>query len=124
MGWGLSSSDAVAGGECTRAALRPGGLTRPCSPPAPATMPRKGTQPSTARRGREEPPQSPDGPSSDAEPEPPPGRAGSPAPASTGKYLAAPPLENARGGQRGSAPKPGLAGVWGRGAEGLRSWRL
>ncbi|XP_038301854.1 structural maintenance of chromosomes protein 4 isoform X1 [Canis lupus familiaris] len=46
-------------------------------------MPRKGTQPSTARRGREEPPQSPDGPSSDAEPEPPPGRAGSPAPAST-----------------------------------------
>ncbi|KAF0884940.1 SMC4 protein, partial [Crocuta crocuta] len=44
-------------------------------------MPRKGTQPSTARRRREEPPQSPDGASSDAEPEPPPGRAGSPAPA-------------------------------------------
>uniref|UniRef100_A0A8C7EXP8 Structural maintenance of chromosomes protein n=1 Tax=Neovison vison TaxID=452646 RepID=A0A8C7EXP8_NEOVI len=44
-------------------------------------MPRKGTQPSTARRRREEPPQSPDGTSSDAEPEPPPGRAGSPAPA-------------------------------------------
>ncbi|XP_004406119.1 PREDICTED: structural maintenance of chromosomes protein 4 isoform 4 [Odobenus rosmarus divergens] len=47
-------------------------------------MPRKGTQPSTARRRREEPPQSPDGTSSDAEPEPPPGRAGSPAPATAG----------------------------------------
>uniref|UniRef100_A0A667HGB0 Structural maintenance of chromosomes protein n=1 Tax=Lynx canadensis TaxID=61383 RepID=A0A667HGB0_LYNCA len=44
-------------------------------------MPRKGTQPSTARRRREEPPHSPDGTSSDAEPEPPPGRASSPAPA-------------------------------------------
>ncbi|XP_031305953.1 structural maintenance of chromosomes protein 4 isoform X2 [Camelus dromedarius] len=44
-------------------------------------MPRKGTQPSTARRREEGPPQSPDGTSSDMEPEPPPGRAGSPAPA-------------------------------------------
>uniref|UniRef100_A0A8C0HVB4 Structural maintenance of chromosomes protein n=1 Tax=Balaenoptera musculus TaxID=9771 RepID=A0A8C0HVB4_BALMU len=44
-------------------------------------MPRKGTQPSTARRREEGPPQSPDGASSDAEPEPPPGRAGSLAPA-------------------------------------------
>ncbi|KAK1344178.1 hypothetical protein QTO34_014743 [Cnephaeus nilssonii] len=44
-------------------------------------MPRKGTQPSTARRREEGPPQSPDGASSDAEPEPPPpDRAGSPAP--------------------------------------------
>ncbi|XP_036202941.1 structural maintenance of chromosomes protein 4 isoform X2 [Myotis myotis] len=43
-------------------------------------MPRKGTQPSTARRREEGPPLSPDGASSDAEPEPPPGRAGSPAP--------------------------------------------
>ncbi|PNI78034.1 SMC4 isoform 6 [Pan troglodytes] len=43
-------------------------------------MPRKGTQPSTARR-REEgpPPPSPDGASSDAEPEPPSGRTESPA---------------------------------------------
>uniref|UniRef100_A0A8C9AWQ0 Structural maintenance of chromosomes protein n=1 Tax=Phocoena sinus TaxID=42100 RepID=A0A8C9AWQ0_PHOSS len=44
-------------------------------------MPRKGTQPSTARRRQEGPPQSPDGASSDAEPEPLPGRAGSLAPA-------------------------------------------
>uniref|UniRef100_A0A8C6F0A5 Structural maintenance of chromosomes protein n=1 Tax=Monodon monoceros TaxID=40151 RepID=A0A8C6F0A5_MONMO len=44
-------------------------------------MPRKGTQPSTARRREEGPPQSPDGASSDAEPEPPPGRARSLAPA-------------------------------------------
>uniref|UniRef100_A0A671DUB6 Structural maintenance of chromosomes protein n=1 Tax=Rhinolophus ferrumequinum TaxID=59479 RepID=A0A671DUB6_RHIFE len=44
-------------------------------------MPRKGTQPSTARRREEEPPQSPDGTSNDAEPEPPPGRAGPRAPA-------------------------------------------
>ncbi|KAF4021024.1 hypothetical protein G4228_012522 [Cervus hanglu yarkandensis] len=38
-------------------------------------MPRKGTQPSTARRREEGPPRSPDGTSSDAEPDPPPGRA-------------------------------------------------
>uniref|UniRef100_A0A096MY19 Structural maintenance of chromosomes protein n=1 Tax=Papio anubis TaxID=9555 RepID=A0A096MY19_PAPAN len=42
-------------------------------------MPRKGTQPSTARRREEGPPPSPDGASSDAEPEPPSGRAESPA---------------------------------------------
>lgn len=56
------------------------------SHPAPATMPRKGTQPSTARRREEGPPQSPDGASSDAEPEPPPpDRAGSPAPDAAGE---------------------------------------
>uniref|UniRef100_A0A8B9XEY3 Structural maintenance of chromosomes protein n=1 Tax=Bos mutus grunniens TaxID=30521 RepID=A0A8B9XEY3_BOSMU len=38
-------------------------------------MPRKGTQPSTAHRREEGPPRSPDGTSSDAEPDPPPGRA-------------------------------------------------
>ncbi|XP_047420321.1 structural maintenance of chromosomes protein 4 isoform X2 [Sciurus carolinensis] len=37
-------------------------------------MPRKGTQPSTARRKEEGPPLSPDGTSSDAEPDPPTGR--------------------------------------------------
>uniref|UniRef100_A0A2K6C502 Structural maintenance of chromosomes protein n=1 Tax=Macaca nemestrina TaxID=9545 RepID=A0A2K6C502_MACNE len=42
-------------------------------------MPRKGTQPSTARRREEGPPPSPDGASSDTEPEPPSGRAESPA---------------------------------------------
>ncbi|XP_030784001.1 structural maintenance of chromosomes protein 4 isoform X2 [Rhinopithecus roxellana] len=42
-------------------------------------MPRKGTQPSTARRREEGPPPSPDGASSDAEPQPPSGRAESPA---------------------------------------------
>ncbi|PNJ73136.1 SMC4 isoform 12 [Pongo abelii] len=42
-------------------------------------MPRKGTQPSTARRREEGPPPSPDGASSDAEPEPPSGRTESPA---------------------------------------------
>ncbi|XP_033058660.1 structural maintenance of chromosomes protein 4 isoform X2 [Trachypithecus francoisi] len=42
-------------------------------------MPRKGTQPSTSRRREEGPPPSPDGASSDAEPEPPSGRAESPA---------------------------------------------
>uniref|UniRef100_A0A2K5L529 Structural maintenance of chromosomes protein n=1 Tax=Cercocebus atys TaxID=9531 RepID=A0A2K5L529_CERAT len=42
-------------------------------------MPRKGTQPSTARRREEGPPPSPDGASSDAEPEQPSGRAESPA---------------------------------------------
>uniref|UniRef100_A0A2K5HN33 Structural maintenance of chromosomes protein n=1 Tax=Colobus angolensis palliatus TaxID=336983 RepID=A0A2K5HN33_COLAP len=42
-------------------------------------MPRKGTQPSTARRREEGPPPSPDGARSDAEPEPPSGRAESPA---------------------------------------------
>uniref|UniRef100_A0A8C9HDX4 Structural maintenance of chromosomes protein n=1 Tax=Piliocolobus tephrosceles TaxID=591936 RepID=A0A8C9HDX4_9PRIM len=42
-------------------------------------MPRKGTQPSTARRREEGPPPSLDGASSDAEPEPPSGRAESPA---------------------------------------------
>lgn len=36
-------------------------------------MPRKGNQPSTARRKEEGPPPSPDGTSSDAEPEPPTG---------------------------------------------------
>ncbi|XP_055266631.1 structural maintenance of chromosomes protein 4 isoform X3 [Moschus berezovskii] len=38
-------------------------------------MPRKGTQPSTAHRREEGPPRSPDGTSSDTEPDPPPGRA-------------------------------------------------
>uniref|UniRef100_A0A2K6F5X8 Structural maintenance of chromosomes protein n=1 Tax=Propithecus coquereli TaxID=379532 RepID=A0A2K6F5X8_PROCO len=42
-------------------------------------MPRKGTQPSTARRREEGPPSSPDGVSSYTEPEPPSGRAESPA---------------------------------------------
>uniref|UniRef100_A0A5F9DG55 Chromosome-associated polypeptide C n=1 Tax=Oryctolagus cuniculus TaxID=9986 RepID=A0A5F9DG55_RABIT len=42
-------------------------------------MPRKGTQPSTARRRDEGPPPTPDGTGSDAEPEPPSGRAESPA---------------------------------------------
>lgn len=34
---------------------------------------------------------------------------------------AATPQENALGDQGGSAPNPGLSGVWGRGGEGLRS---
>lgn len=64
------------------------GLTCSRLSSGPATMPRKGTQPSTARRREEEPPQSPDGISGEAEPEPPPGTAGSLAPASAGELPA------------------------------------
>lgn len=83
-------------------------------------MPRKGTQPSTARRREEGPPQSPDGTNSDAEPEPPPGRAGSPAPAAAGEYQPRLRQENALGTPVGPRPTRDGRVLLGVGERGCR----